>query len=123
MVAVGATPRANRRAPDRPRQPVAPQHRVRPPPETLEHVASQDTATVPKELALKMTTRSHYLASLTPAAREALEARLLDRQSAKCFICDDAIYPVLHQGKVDVGHIVPLAEHGPDDDQNLAVFI
>lgn len=66
-------------------------------------------------------THSHYLASLTEGARGTLEARLLDRQSGRCFICDDAIDPVLHQGLVELDHIVPLAEHGPDREDNLAL--
>ena len=69
----------------------------------------------------RMTARSHYLASLTPGDREALEARLLDSQSGKCFICDVAVDPELHHGQIDVDHIVPLAEQGPDRDDNFAL--
>ena len=36
-----------------------------------------------------MTTHSEYLAGLTLEDRTALEGRLLDRQSGKCFICDE----------------------------------
>ena len=68
-----------------------------------------------------MTTHSQYLAGLTPGDREALEVRLFDGQSGKCFICDNAIDPILHRGQVEVDHIVPLAEQGPDRDDNLAL--
>lgn len=68
-----------------------------------------------------MTAHSQYLAGLTPGDREVLEARLLDSQSGKCFICDDVIDPVLHYGQIEVDHIVPLAEQGSDRDDNLAL--
>lgn len=66
-----------------------------------------------------MATHSHYLARLTAPDRDALQARLLDRQSGRCFICDDAIDPVLQV--VELDHIVPLAEQGLDHEDNLAV--
>ena len=68
-----------------------------------------------------MAAHSEYLAGLTLEDRTALEGRLLDRQSGKCFICDDTIDPVLHQDQLDVDHIVPLAEQGSDDEHNFAL--
>ena len=61
------------------------------------------------------------MAGLTLEDRTALEGRLLERQSGKCFICDDTIDPVLHQDQLDVDHIVPLAEQGADDEHNFAL--
>jgi len=68
-----------------------------------------------------MATRSDTLAGLGADERKALERRLLDRQSGKCFICDEPINLVLHDGQLDIDHIVPLAEHGPDDENNFAL--
>ena len=68
-----------------------------------------------------MATHSEYLAGLTLEDRAALEGRLLDRQSEKCFICDKNIDRVLHQDQLDVDHIVPLAEQGGDDEHNVAL--
>ena len=66
-----------------------------------------------------MATHSKYLAGLED--RTALEGRLLERQSGKCFICDNTIDPVLHQDQLDIDHIVPLAEQGADDEHNFAL--
>ena len=49
---------------------------------------------------------SHYLASLKADERRALEGRLLDRQSRRCFICNDPIALLLH-GQLDVDHAHP----------------
>ena len=68
-----------------------------------------------------MTAHSEYLAGLTLEERTALQDRLLERQSGKCFICDDTIDPVLHRDQLDVDHIVPLAEQGADDEHNFAL--
>ena len=68
-----------------------------------------------------MAAHSEYLAGLTLEDRTVLEGRLLERQSGKCFICDDTIDPVLHQDQLDVDHIVPLAEQGADDEHNFAL--
>jgi len=65
--------------------------------------------------------RSKYLASLTDDKRGALEKRLLDRQTGRCFICDDTIDLVLHSGQLDVDHIDPLAAKGLDAENNFAL--
>jgi 5-methylcytosine-specific restriction endonuclease McrA len=64
---------------------------------------------------------SKYLASLTQEQRKSLEKRLLDRQSAVCFICDQAIDLVLHDGQLDIDHIDPLIEDGLDAENNFAL--
>ena len=57
---------------------------------------------------------SKHLASLTADARAELQQRLLSRQSGRCFICDDKIDLVLHNGQLDIDHIDPLAKDGID---------
>jgi len=52
-----------------------------------------------------MEPRSAALAELNTEERRALENRLLQRQSGKCFICDKDMDLVLHAGKLDVDHI------------------
>ena len=54
--------------------------------------------------------KSAYLKSLFKDARKVLENRLHDRQSSKCFICEEPINLVLHDGQLDINHIDPLAE-------------
>lgn len=68
-----------------------------------------------------MATHSEFLAAISRDERAKLERHLLDRQSGKCFICDQAIDLVLQQGQLDVDHIVPLAEQGPDEENNFAI--
>lgn len=65
--------------------------------------------------------KSQYIASLDEAGRTALEQRLLERQSQRCFICDKLIDLVLHTGQLDFDHIVPRADNGPDEENNLAL--
>jgi 5-methylcytosine-specific restriction endonuclease McrA len=59
-----------------------------------------------------MASRSPRLESLDKEGRAALEKRLLDRQSGKCFICDEIIDLMLHQGQLEIDHIIPLADKG-----------
>jgi HNH endonuclease len=68
-----------------------------------------------------MAERSPYLAGLDKEGRVALEHRLLERQGGKCFICDDPIDLILHEGQLDVDHIVPLTDQGPDEENNFAL--
>jgi hypothetical protein len=68
-----------------------------------------------------MATHSEYLAGLSPEERTALERRLFERQSGKCFICDEIIDLILHQDQLDLDHITPLVEQGLDDEHNLAL--
>ncbi len=64
---------------------------------------------------------SKLLASLSKDERTALEQRLFERQSHKCFICDERIDLVLHHGQLDIDHIVPLDDNGPDEENNFAL--
>jgi hypothetical protein len=68
-----------------------------------------------------MVERSPILAALDKEGRSALECRLLDRQSRKCFICDETIDLVLHDGQLDVDHIEPLVSNGRDEENNFAL--
>ena len=68
-----------------------------------------------------MPTRSPTLADLSAEERSSLERKLFERQSSKCFICDRSIDLVLHEGELDIDHIVPLAEGGPDEENNFAL--
>ena len=68
-----------------------------------------------------MAAQSQYLASLDEAGRKALEQRLLDRQSGRCFICNKLIDLVLHAGQLDIDHIIPRADIGPDEENNFAI--
>src|SRR5439155_3463162 len=65
--------------------------------------------------------QSRYLAGLDAEARVKLEQKLLARQTARCFICDDAIDLMLHKGQLDVDHIDPLIQDGLDAENNFAL--
>jgi len=65
--------------------------------------------------------KSEFLKALDKDARKDLEMRLHKRQSGKCFICEEAIDLVLHDGQLDIDHIDPLAEKGLDDENNFAL--
>src|SRR5437762_1858507 len=54
-------------------------------------------------------------------SRAALERKLLGMQTGKCFICDETIDLVLHKGQLEVDHIVPRSENGPDEENNFAL--
>ena len=68
-----------------------------------------------------MPAHSPFLASLDKLQKTELERRLLDRQSGNCFICDEQIDLVLHQGQLDIDHIIPLAQQGADGENNFAL--
>lgn len=65
--------------------------------------------------------RSKYLAALTAERRQKLQQRLHDRQSKRCFICNEPIDLVLDKGQLDIDHIDPLAEDGLDAENNFAL--
>ena len=65
--------------------------------------------------------RSKYLAALTNEGRQQLEQRLHDRQTMRCFICDQTIDLVLQEGQLDIDHIDPLVEDGLDAENNFAL--
>ena len=68
-----------------------------------------------------MAEHSPRLVALSKEDRSAFERRLFERQSGKCFICDQKIDLVLHKDQLDIDHIVPLAEQGLDDENNFAL--
>lgn len=68
-----------------------------------------------------MAVHSPLLASLSADERRQLERRLFDRQNGRCFICPDPVDLVLHAGTLEIDHIVPLAEEGPDEENNFAL--
>ncbi len=47
--------------------------------------------------------------------------RLWDRQSRRCFICDELIDLQLHADELDVDHIHPTSDGGSDEENNKAV--
>jgi 5-methylcytosine-specific restriction endonuclease McrA len=61
------------------------------------------------------------LSSLSKEDRILLEHKLHDRQSGKCFICDGQIDLILHHGQIDIDHIIPLLDRGPDEENNFAL--
>ena len=65
--------------------------------------------------------QSRYLTGLNSEQREQLERRLHQCQNGHCFICDQPIDLVLHQGQLDVDHIDPLLEDGLDAENNFAL--
>jgi hypothetical protein len=64
---------------------------------------------------------SQYLSSLDAEKRLGLERRLLERQTGRCFICDQPIDLMLQKGQLDIDHIDPLAEQGLDAENNFAL--
>lgn len=66
-------------------------------------------------------TGSQHLRSLNADQRTTLEQKLHARQTGKCFICDEKVDLVLHQGQLDVDHIDPLVENGLDAENNFAL--
>lgn len=68
-----------------------------------------------------MAKRSPTLEAMSKEDRSALEKLLHNRQSGKCFICDDAIDLLLQEGQLEVDHIVPLDANGPDEENNFAL--
>jgi len=61
------------------------------------------------------------LSSLSKEDRAALEQKLSNRQSGNCFICEEPIDLVLHYGQLEIDHIIPLSEGGPDEENNFAM--
>ena len=58
---------------------------------------------------------------ISPERRAELEPRLFERQSGKCYICDETIDLEIHRGSLDIDHIDPLSEDGPDTANNFAL--
>jgi hypothetical protein len=68
-----------------------------------------------------MPSNSIYLSRLTSQKREQLEISLWERQSKKCFLCDELIDLDLHP-EVHVDHIIPIVHQGADDPINFALM-
>lgn len=68
-----------------------------------------------------MAVHSEKLATLSADDRKTLEKRLFDRQSKKCFICDEPMNLLLQAGQLEIDHIVPVSDLGPDDENNFAL--
>lgn len=65
--------------------------------------------------------QSRYLSGLNGEQREQLELRLHQRQSGRCFICDQPVDVLLHKGQLEIDHMDPLLEDGLDAENNFAL--
>ncbi len=68
-----------------------------------------------------MPAHSIYLARLSDAERAALEKRLYDRQSGRCFLCDEPIDLNVQRDALHIDHIIPIVAKGPDDPSNFGL--
>lgn len=64
---------------------------------------------------------SIYLGRLNHDERKALVRHLWEIQKGKCFITGDDIDLQLHEGQLDIDHIIPLTNGGKDDETNFAL--
>jgi hypothetical protein len=64
---------------------------------------------------------SLYLANISKEDRKMLEKQLWDQQSGKCFISSEPIDLVLDE--VDIDHIIPTRDNGPDNPSNFALTL
>ncbi len=64
---------------------------------------------------------SIFLGRLNNDERKALINRLWTIQKGKCFITGKDIDLKLHEGQLDIDHIIPLTNGGKDDESNLAL--
>jgi hypothetical protein len=64
---------------------------------------------------------SLYLNGLNKEAKTALQQQLWDSQSGKCFISGKPIDLALDE--VDVDHIIPTRDNGPDNPSNFALTL
>jgi 5-methylcytosine-specific restriction endonuclease McrA len=62
---------------------------------------------------------SFALSLLSPEEKKALRQRLWQRQNGVCFITQKAID--LLRDEVEIDHIVPTRDKGPDDESNWAI--
>ncbi|AXY78081.1 HNH endonuclease [Paraflavitalea soli] len=64
---------------------------------------------------------SHFLSGLNTQQYGQLKDKLFNTQSGKCFICEDIIDLNLHNGSLDIDHVMPLKLGGKDDPMNFAL--
>ena len=64
---------------------------------------------------------SIFLGRLNPEQRKALIERLWQAQGGKCFITGKDIDLSLHEGELDIDHVIPLTNGGKDDESNFAL--
>ncbi len=64
---------------------------------------------------------SIYLGRLNHDERKALVRHLWEIQKGKCFITGNDIDLQLHEGQLDIDHIIPLTNGGKDDESNFAL--
>lgn len=65
--------------------------------------------------------KTEFVDGLEATERERFERRLWERQSKRCFVCDEIIDLQLHKGSLDIDHIQPRTEGGADDQNNYAI--
>ena len=64
---------------------------------------------------------SIFLGRLNAEQRKALIERLWQAQGGKCFITGKEIDLSLHEGELDIDHVIPLTNGGKDDESNFAL--
>ena len=64
---------------------------------------------------------SIFLGRLNAEQRKALIERLWHAQGGKCFITGKEIDLSLHEGELDIDHVIPLTNGGKDDESNFAL--
>lgn len=64
---------------------------------------------------------SIFLGRLNSEQRKALIERLWCAQGGKCFITGKDIDLSLHEGELDIDHVIPLTNGGKDDESNFAL--
>ena len=64
---------------------------------------------------------SRFVSRLNQNELQALKEKLNDIQLSKCFICHETVDLQLHEGHLELDHIRPLRDGGPDAENNLAL--
>lgn len=64
---------------------------------------------------------SIFLSRLTPEQRKSLMERLWNIQKGRCFISGKEIDLTLHEGELDIDHVIPLTNGGKDEESNFAL--